>query len=149
MIARQRPESQAIIRLLLAKLAELEARLKELPRKSSLSPCTEHTHAKPPAIRPESGKKTGGRPGHLMHVRALAPVEQCQSLVTIKPDLCRRCGTQLAGADVAPADHATLRQLGLVGPAADEVDDFVASFVGNPASLQGAPSSSLAARAFP
>ena len=38
MIARQPPEAQAIIRLLLAKLAELEARLNKSPRNSSLPP---------------------------------------------------------------------------------------------------------------
>ena len=36
-IARQPPEAQAIIRLLLAKIAELEARIEELQRQSR--PC--------------------------------------------------------------------------------------------------------------
>ena len=47
LIARQPPEAQAIIRLLLKKLAELEARLGKSPRNSSLPPSTQHPHAKP------------------------------------------------------------------------------------------------------
>lgn len=105
MIARQPPEAQAIICLLLAKLAELEARLNKSPRNSSLPPSTEHPHAKPPAVRPKSGKKPGGQPGHPKHERALIPVEQCQEVVTIKPDNCRRCGAQLDGADPRPLRH--------------------------------------------
>jgi hypothetical protein len=40
LIARQPAEAQAIIRLLLAKIAELEARLNRSPRNSSLPPST-------------------------------------------------------------------------------------------------------------
>ncbi len=61
-IARQPPEAQAIIRLLLARIAELEAenaelraRIEELerqakgktPQNSSLPPSTQHPHARP------------------------------------------------------------------------------------------------------
>ena len=42
MIARQPPEAQAIIRLLLTKIAELEARLNMTPRNSSRPPSTEY-----------------------------------------------------------------------------------------------------------
>jgi hypothetical protein len=54
-IARQPPEAQAIIRLLLAKIAELEARIEQLergqktPQNSSLPPSAQHPHAKPPS----------------------------------------------------------------------------------------------------
>ncbi len=54
-VARQPPEAQAIIRLLLARIAELEARIEELerqakgktPQNSSLPPSTQHPHARP------------------------------------------------------------------------------------------------------
>jgi len=56
LIARQTPEAQLIIRLLLARIEELEARLGKSPQNSSLPPSSQHPHAKPPA------KKKGSSP---------------------------------------------------------------------------------------
>src|SRR5262245_16661776 len=47
LIARQSPEAQAIIRVLLAKIQELQDRLNQSPRNSSAPPSGEHPHAKP------------------------------------------------------------------------------------------------------
>lgn len=105
LIARQSPEAQAIIRLLLAKIAELEARLNKTPRNSSLPPSTEHPHAKPAPQRQSTGKKPGGQPGHPKHERALIPVEQCTRVVPVVPEACRRCGERLAGTDPQPLRH--------------------------------------------
>jgi transposase len=105
LIARQPPEAQAIIRALLARISELEARLNKSPRNSSLPPSTEHPHAKPAPPRQKSGKKPGGQPGHPRHQRALIPTNQCQAVVTIKPESCRRCGEPLAGVDAEPLRH--------------------------------------------
>lgn len=112
LIARQSPEAQVIIRLLLARvaeqdrrIAELEARLNKTPQNSSLPPGTQHPHAKPVADRPKSNKTRGGQPGHPRHERALIPAEDCTSLATLKPAQCRRCGTNLAGTDPSPLRH--------------------------------------------
>jgi transposase len=105
LIARQPPEAQAIIRLLLAKIAEIEARLNKTPRNSSLPPSTEHPHAKPAPQKEKSGKKSGGQPGHAKSERALIPVEQCTNVVPLIPKACRRCGQRLAGSDPAPLRH--------------------------------------------
>src|SRR3990172_7118675 len=93
LIARQPPEAQAIIRILLAKIAELEARLNKTPQNSSLPPSSQHPHAKPTPTRTKSKKNRGGQPGHPQHERALIPVEDCEELITLKPQQCRRCGT--------------------------------------------------------
>jgi transposase len=85
LIVRQPPEAQAIIRLLLAKLAELEARLNKTPLNSSLPPSVLHPHAKP--RKPRSGKKAGGQPGHAKHERALIPAEQCAQVIPLVPPL--------------------------------------------------------------
>lgn len=62
LMARQPPEAQAIIRLLLAKIAELEARLNQTPQNSSLPPSAQHPHAKPLRPKSKSKRKRGGQP---------------------------------------------------------------------------------------
>jgi transposase len=106
------PEAQAIflqmaetIARLEQRVAELEARLNKTPRNSSLPPSTEHPHAKPAPQRQPSGKKSGGQPGHPKHERPLIPVEQCQEVVPVKPEACRRCGKTLTGSDSEPLRH--------------------------------------------
>src|SRR5437773_7315116 len=48
---------------------------------------------------------------------------------------------ELAGADADPGQEATRREVGLVAPGADEIDDGIAGVVGDPAALQISPSS--------
>ncbi len=108
LIARQSPEAQAIIRLLLAQIAELKAdlaRLKKTPQNSSLPPSSQHPHVKPAPPKSRSQRKRGGQPGHEKHERALIPAEDCQEVVTLQPSACRRCGEALAGNDPAPLRH--------------------------------------------
>src|SRR3989304_5082227 len=105
LIARQPPEAQAIIRLLLATIAKLEARIEELqrqlkgktPQNSSLPPGSQHPHAKPPRQRRKSKKKRGGQPGHKKHERPLIPTDECNDVQPPKPTECRRCGHKLSG----------------------------------------------------
>lgn len=114
-IARQPPEAQAVIRLLLARIAVLDARvaaleaevasLKKTPRNSSLPPGTEHPHAKPAPAKPKSNNKPGGQPGHARHERPLIPTDQCDEMVPCQPTACRRCGEKLSGHDPEPWRH--------------------------------------------
>src|ERR1017187_9225420 len=110
-IARQSPEAQAIIRLLLAEIAKLEARIKELeggrktPQNSSLPPSSVHPHAKPALPKRKSKKKRGGQPGHEKHERSLIPTEDCDDVKPLKPTQCRRCGEKLSGSDPEPLRH--------------------------------------------
>ena len=119
-IARQPPEARAIIRLLLARIAELQAQLEELrarieelqrqgkgrtPQNSSLPPSTQHPHARPQPPRRKSKRKRGGQPGHGKHERPLIPTEDCDRVETLKPEECRRCGDKLSGTDPQPLRH--------------------------------------------
>jgi len=112
-IARQPPEAQAIIRLLLARIAELESRIEQLerqakgktPQNSSLPPSTQHPHARPQAPRRKSKRKRGGQHGHEKHERPLIPTEQCDDVQPLKPAECRRCGAKLSGSDPEPLRH--------------------------------------------
>jgi hypothetical protein len=90
LIARQPPEAQAIIRVLLAKIQELEARFNKTPQNSSLPPSTQHPHAKPPSRKAKSRKKRGGQPGHPKHERALLPTEQCDDVSPRSADVAAR-----------------------------------------------------------
>src|SRR5262249_9219188 len=60
LIARQPPEAQAIIRALLAKIQELQDRLNQSPRNSSLPPGSEHPHTRPPRRTPRATRPRGG-----------------------------------------------------------------------------------------
>ena len=101
-IARQTPEAQALIRLLLARIQELEARWNQSPRNSSLPPSTEHPHAKPSRHQPRAKRKPAGQTGHVRHERPLLASEQCDEVIFLKPTACRRCGRELVGEDSAP-----------------------------------------------
>jgi len=105
LLARQPPEAQAIIRLLLARIAELEARLNRTPQNSSLPPSAQHPHGKPPGKKDKSGKKRGGQQGHAKHERPLIPTDECDAVEPLKPSECRRCGAELLGSDSEPLRH--------------------------------------------
>jgi transposase len=105
LIARQPPEAQAIIRLLLDKIADLEARLGKTPQNSSLPPSSQHPHNKPLSSKRKSKRKRGGQPGHEKHERELIPADQCDEIEPLKPTACRRCGEKLSGIDPEPLRH--------------------------------------------
>ena len=102
LIARQPPEAQAIIRILLAKMAELEAKLGKMPANSSLPPSSQHPHAKPQRPRKKPKRQRGGQRGHTKSERPLIPTKECRVVIPLKPRACRRCGTKLCGEDEEP-----------------------------------------------
>jgi len=110
LIARQPPAAQAIIRMLLAKVARLEAELEELgrqvkgktPQNSSLPPSTQHPQAKPKRRVRKSKRRPGGQAAHAKYERPLIPTEDCDAVKSIKPKKCRRFGSKLPGSDPQP-----------------------------------------------
>jgi transposase len=95
------------IRVLTARVAELEAKLGKTPQNSSKPPSSTHPHDKP-APKPKDKKERrprGGQPGHPKHERELMATEQCQDVVVCVPTECRRCGKELAGVDPEPLRH--------------------------------------------
>src|SRR5947209_19863020 len=92
----------AYIENLETRVAELEAKLGTNSTNSSKPPSAEHPHAKSARPQPPSPRPPGGQPGHPKHERALAPVEQCQAVLTCRPAACRRCGQLLTGTDPEP-----------------------------------------------
>jgi transposase len=109
MLAAWPADAQAVVRLLLARITELEAKVAELTEKnsrnSSKPPSTTHPHAKPVSAKPKSKRSQGGQPGHDKHERSLIAVEDCQAVVPCVPSACRRCGRTLTGQDPTPLRH--------------------------------------------
>jgi transposase len=90
-----------------ARITELESKIQKLtPQNSSLPPSTQHPHAKPKRPKRDGPKKKrGGQKGHKKHQRDLIPPEQCDEIIPLRPDACRRCGKPLAGTDPEPLRH--------------------------------------------
>src|SRR5579884_764697 len=96
------------IRLLTARVAELEAQLGKNPTNSSKPPSSTHPHDKPPAksgSKSKSKRSRGGQPGHDKHQRPLLPTAECNDVVACVPAECRRCGKTLTGCDPEPLRH--------------------------------------------
>jgi transposase len=93
------------IRVLTARVAELEAQIGKNPNNSSKPPSSTHPHDKTPPSKPKSGRPRGGQPGHDKHERALIPTDECQEVIPCVPNACRRCGQPLAGVDPTPLRH--------------------------------------------
>jgi len=106
------PEVRAVVEAMMLhyeqRIARLEAELagfRKNPQNSSLPPSSQHPHAKVPPARKNSKKNRGGQPGHQRFERKLIPAEDCNEVVTVKPDTCRRCGSGLTGTDQHPLRH--------------------------------------------
>jgi len=84
LIARQPPEAQAIIRLLLAKIDELEAKYRRTPDNSSLPPSSQHLHAKSQRAKKKAKRKRGGQRGHKKYERQLIPTEECDDVISLR-----------------------------------------------------------------
>jgi transposase len=93
------------IRVLGARIAELEAKLGVNSTNSSKPPSTSHPHAKPAPPKPKSKRRRGGQKGHLKHQRPLIPSAECQEVIPCVPSTCRRCGQELSGLDAEPLRH--------------------------------------------
>jgi transposase len=105
LISRQTSEAQAIIRLLLAKLHDLEARLNQNSSNSSKPPSSDPPSVKPAPPKPSSGRKKGGQPGHPRHTRPLLPPDQ---IVELRAESCGHCHARLRGDDPEPLVHQVI-----------------------------------------
>ena len=82
------------IRILTARVAELEAKLEALsgknPTNSSKPPSSTHPHAKPPRPNSRATRRQGGQPSNPRHERPLLPSGQCDDVIPLKPATCQR-----------------------------------------------------------
>ena len=85
--------------------AELRSRLGMNSSNSSKPPSSDPPGKKAEPKKPKSKRRRGGQPGHKGHKRSLLPVEEVDTLVPLRPNKCRGCGSSLIGHDSAPARH--------------------------------------------
>lgn len=88
-----------------AKVAELTARLQQNSTNSSKPPSSDPPGVKRKPPQPKSGRKRGGQPGHSRHERPLAPPEDVNEIVECRPVACAGCLAGLAGDDPEPIRH--------------------------------------------
>jgi transposase len=86
-------------------VAELKEQARKTSQNSSKPPSTDGPHVKRKPPKEPSGRKPGGQPGHLLHRRALVPLERVNAVVTCRPTHCRRCGQRVEGQDAQPLRH--------------------------------------------
>jgi transposase len=115
--AELRPGLVAIVAAFEARIAGLEARLRQDSSNSSRPPSSDPPHFKPAPPRQPSGKRRGGQPGHRRHERVrLEPDE----VIDARPDRCRGCGEALTGEDPEPI----VRQVVEVPPVRPRVVEY-------------------------
>jgi len=96
------PAVRGLVRELLQRLGEVEARLKQTSRNSSKPPSSDPPSAKPRLAKEPSGRKSGGQPGHAGHGRPLKPETEVAHLIEVRPESCGQCGTLVLGDDPEP-----------------------------------------------
>ena len=96
---------RVLVRELLQRVEQLEARLNQTSRNSSKPPSSDPPSAKPRPAKDPSGRPSGGQPGHEGHGRKLKPESEVDQIIDVRPESCGQCGTLLLGEDAEPERH--------------------------------------------
>ncbi len=111
------PEVQVYIEALVARVAALEATVKDLTERlqqdsqnSSRPPSSDRASRKrrERRRRQPSGRRPGGQPGHSGQTRELISVEDVDEVITLKPSSCVTCQHELIGEDPRPHRHQVI-----------------------------------------
>lgn len=97
---------KAMVEQLLARVAELEARLNQNSGNSSKPPSSDMGRKPKPPSAP-SGRKRGGQPGHAGKTREWVAPADVDEVKDADPEACERCGESLKD---APRRDANIRQ---------------------------------------
>lgn len=82
---------------LLARIADLEARLNQHSQNSSKPPSSDPPSAPPRPERVTRGRKRGGQVGHPRHERIVPTPEQITETADHYPTICDQCGSDVSG----------------------------------------------------
>ncbi len=109
----------------LAKVAELEERVRELEARlnsnssnSSTPPSADPPGTPKPPSRTSTGRKPGGQPGHTGHHRIRLPPQRVDHVVPYVPQACERCGTELSQQPGPQDSEPTWHQVAELPPVA-------------------------------
>jgi transposase len=108
-----------VVRELLQRVAQLEARLNQTARNSSKPPSSDPPQAKPRAAKEPTGRKAGGQPGHEGHGRKLKPESEVNQILDVRPEHGGQGGTLLWGEDAEP-ERQQVTELPRVTPVVTE-----------------------------
>lgn len=102
-------QSQEQVRLLLARVRDLEARLAKDSHNSGKPPASDGLRRKPKSLRTPSGKKAGGQVGH--RGQTLRLVATPDVVVEHRPAVCAQCQSPLDGAPVVLRERRQVQEL--------------------------------------
>ena len=96
-------EQEQIIAELRARVKELEDRLATDSHNSSQPPSSDRVKPQMRSLRPPSGKRPGGQPGH--PGRTLRMVEMPDRIVIDRPTQCQYCGASLKSVQASESER--------------------------------------------
>jgi transposase len=96
---------RVLVKELLRRVEQLEARLTQTSRNSSKPPSSDPPSARPRSAKEPTGRKSGGQPGHEGHGRKLKPESAVDQIIDVRPESCEQCGALLLGDDNNPERH--------------------------------------------
>jgi transposase len=96
---------RVLVRELLRRVEQLEARLNQTSRNSSKPPSSDPPSARPRPAKEPTGRKSGGQLGHEGHGRKLKPESDVDQIIDVRPERCEQCGALLLGDDNNPERH--------------------------------------------
>src|SRR5690242_10278341 len=91
----EKRELQGQLEEALARIKQLEERLKKDSHNSHKPPSSDGLQRKRHSLRRRSGKKSGGQEGHSGQTRAL--VQAADRISSHRPESCEQCGSDLQG----------------------------------------------------
>jgi transposase len=101
-------EHAARIAALEEEVRQLKVLLQRNASNSSLPPSANPPSAPPPVIKPKTGRRPGGQPGHPPRLKQLLPPQRVTRTLTFVPTHCRRCQAPLP-AQAGPDDPEPTR----------------------------------------
>ncbi len=96
---------RVLVRELLRRVDQLEARLNQTSRNSSKPPSSDPPSARPRPAKEPTGPRAGGQPGHEGHGRKLRPESEVDQIIDVQPEKCGQCGVLLLGEHHTPERH--------------------------------------------